>query len=141
LFPAVDLIHSPCRLLDEGILAETHCEIACRARACLKDFYGHNLGAVFTDGAIRESLLGHASPKDREATEQLLLRACRLDRFLTQPYHGTELWIGEPGETVAIEDALEGTRQILDGLHDALPENAFGNAGTIEQVVEKAGRM
>jgi F-type H+-transporting ATPase subunit beta len=78
---------------------------------------------------------------DKEATKTLIHRARRLDRFLTQPYHGTEHWLGVPGETVALADALEGCRQILDGQHDELPEDSFYHVGTIDQAVEKAKSM
>ena len=60
---------------------------------------------------------------------------------MTQPYHGTELWVGEPGETVAVEDTIEGVRQILDGEHDDVPAAGFQNVGTIDQALEKARRL
>ena len=86
-------------------------------------------------------MTSHASPHDQAATEQLILRSRRLDSFLTQPYHGTELWIGEPGETVAMADTVEGARQILDGQHDEVPEGAFYNIGPIDQAQDKAKRV
>ena len=88
-----------------------------------------------------DSRLEHVAPQDREPAEQLLLRARRLDLFLTQPYHGTEMWIGEPGKTVAMADTVEGVRQILDGEHDNLPDEALTYVGTIDQVTEKARRL
>ena len=141
LFPAIDLFRSRSRLLKEGTLGEAHCRLVARARGCFTNYYGHNMDAVFEDGRVRREALSHISAKDQDATEQLMIRSRRLDRFLTQPYHGTELWVGEPGETVALEDTLEGTRQILDGRHDDVAEEAFSNVGTIAQALEKAKRI
>jgi RNA polymerase sigma factor (sigma-70 family) len=141
LFPAVDLLQSFSKLLDQKLLTAEHCQIADRARACLRGYGRNNLGATVTDGQVRRVQIDHVGLADQEETERVVGRARRLAFFMTQPYHGTEIWIGEPGETVAVEDTVFGVRQILDGEHDEVPEKAFLNVGTVGQVLEKATRL
>ena len=76
--------------------------------------------------------------EDRTGTEQLILRARRIDRFLTQPFHGTEIWSGVPGVTVSLDDTLKGCAEILAGKYDELPEDAFLYIGNAAQAIEKA---
>jgi F-type H+-transporting ATPase subunit beta len=70
-----------------------------------------------------------------------MTRSRRLDQFLTQPFHMTELWQGEPGETVPLSESLDGCRRILDGELDDVPEDAFYMIGAVEQAAEKAQRL
>lgn len=135
LYPAVDLAGSRSRLLDDARLPAEHRDVVERARRCFR-----LLSTCAANGPV-ESRLTHIPAGDRDATRQLLVRARRLDLFLTQRVHGTEMWMGEPGETVAMRDTVEGVRQILDGDHDDLPEEAFQFVGTIDQVLEKAQRL
>ena len=67
-----------------------------------------------------------------------ILRARRMQRFLSQPFHVAEKFSGVPGRYVPREETIRGFREILDGKHDDLPESAFLFAGTIDEVVEKA---
>ena len=66
-------------------------------------------------------------------------RARKIQRFLSQPNFVAEQFTGPPGEYVKLEDTIKGFREILDGKHDDLPEQAFYMVGTIEQAVEKGG--
>ena len=134
LYPAVDVDRSRSVLLQDSLLTATHRETVARVRQCLGHYYSHNLQAAYKEGRIADDLIAE---EGRRATRQLVLRGRRLDRFLTQPYHGTEQWTGVPGETVALRDTLEGCRQILDGKHDELSEDAFYFVGTIEQAIAK----
>lgn len=72
---------------------------------------------------------------DRDAAEQNVIRARRLHRFLTQPLPGLEFFTGRLGEHVVLDETLKGCREILDGKHDGIAEEAFYMMGTIEQVV------
>ena len=65
-------------------------------------------------------------------------RARRMQRFLTQPMHVAEQFTGQPGAYVKIEETVRGFKEILEGKHDTLPEQAFYMVGAIEQVVAKA---
>jgi len=68
-------------------------------------------------------------------------RARKLQRFLSQPFHVAEQFTGIPGRYVKIEDTIRGFREIVDGKHDEVPEQAFYMMGTIEEVLENAAKM
>jgi hypothetical protein len=67
-------------------------------------------------------------------------RARKIERFLSQPFHVAEQFTGTPGVYVKVEESIRGFKEILEGKHDDLPERAFFMKGTIDQVVEDAGR-
>ena len=73
-----------------------------------------------------------------EEDREIVFRARKIQRFLTQPFHVGEVFTGIPGKYVKIEDTVKGFKEILDGLHDDLPEQAFYMVGTIEEALEKA---
>ena len=62
-------------------------------------------------------------------------------KFLSQPCYVAEQFTGTPGVYVRLEDTIRGFKEVLDGKHDALPEQAFYMVGTIEEAAEKAGRL
>jgi F-type H+-transporting ATPase subunit beta len=68
-------------------------------------------------------------------------RARRIQRFMSQPMFVAEAFTGQPGVFVERRESVRGFKEILEGKHDALPEQAFYMVGTIEQAVEKAERM
>ena len=68
-------------------------------------------------------------------------RARKIQRFLTQPFNVAEVFTGQPGKYVPVRDTVQGFKQILDGTHDELPEQAFYMVGTIDEAVEKASEM
>ena len=68
-------------------------------------------------------------------------RARRVQRFLSQPFSVAEQFTGIPGVMVSIEDTIRGFKMIMDGETDNIPEQAFLNVGTIEEVMEKAKRL
>ncbi|MCI5166648.1 MAG: F0F1 ATP synthase subunit beta, partial [Candidatus Electrothrix sp. GM3_4] len=71
--------------------------------------------------------------------DQLLVgRARKIQRFLSQPFHVAEVFTGMDGKYVKVEDTVRGFKEILDGKHDDLPENAFYMVGTIEEAIAKA---
>ena len=67
--------------------------------------------------------------------------ARKLQRFLSQPFHVAEQFTGTPGVYVRLEETIRGFREILEGRHDALPEQAFYMVGTIEDAIEKAKKL
>ena len=71
----------------------------------------------------------------------VVARARKLQRFLSQPFFVAEQFTGIPGKYVKLEDTIKGFREILEGKHDELPEQAFYMAGTIEDVLENAKRI
>jgi F-type H+-transporting ATPase subunit beta len=68
-------------------------------------------------------------------------RARKIQRFLSQPFFVAEVFTGSPGKFVQIEDTIRGFREIIEGKHDDLPEQAFYMVGTIDEAVEKARDM
>jgi F-type H+-transporting ATPase subunit beta len=68
-------------------------------------------------------------------------RARKIERFLSQPFYVAEQFTGTPGKYVPIADTIRGFKEIIDGKHDALPEQAFYMVGTIEEAVERAAQM
>jgi len=68
-------------------------------------------------------------------------RARKIERFLSQPFHVAEVFTNTPGAYVKIEDTVRGFKEIIDGKHDDLPEQAFLMVGGIEEVLEKAERL
>jgi len=76
-----------------------------------------------------------------EEDKQVVHRARRVQRFLSQPFHVAEQFTGIPGVVVSIEDTIKGFNMILDGEVDEYPEAAFNMVGTIEEAIEKGKKM
>ena len=76
-----------------------------------------------------------------EEDKVVVSRARKVQRFLSQPFFVAETFTGTSGEYVDIKDTIKGFREILDGKHDELPEQAFYMVGTIDQVNEKAKKL
>ena len=72
-----------------------------------------------------------------EQDKLTVARARRIQRFLSQPFHVAEQFTGLPGTYVPVIETIRGFKEILDGLHDNIPESYFLNAGTIDDVVER----
>jgi len=127
LFPAVDPLASNSRIMEPGIVGEDHYNTAREVQEVLQRF--KDLQDVIAILGIEE-----LSEEDRE----IVFRARKIQRFLTQPFHVGEVFTGIPGKYVKVEDTVKGFREILSGQHDDLPEQAFYMVGTIEDAVEKA---
>jgi F-type H+/Na+-transporting ATPase subunit beta len=76
-----------------------------------------------------------------EEDKLVVSRARKVQRFLSQPFFVAEQFTNMPGKYVDIKDTVKGFREILDGKHDSLPEQAFYMVGTIEEAVEKAKKL
>ena len=127
LFPAVDPLASNSRIMEPGIVGEDHYNTAREVQEVLQRF--KDLQDVIAILGIEE-----LSEEDRE----IVFRARKIQRFLTQPFHVGEVFTGIPGKYVKVQDTVKGFREILSGQHDDLPEQAFYMVGTIEEAVEKA---
>lgn len=132
-YPCIDPVHSKSKLLSSNRIPEDHKKVVREAQDVLYQYYGYNL-----HGAYQKLGLDFTYLEDAGETEALILRARRLAYFLTQPFHGTEIWCGIPGQTIALEDALKGCREILEGKYNDVPERAFFMVGTVEMALEKA---
>jgi F-type H+-transporting ATPase subunit beta len=76
-----------------------------------------------------------------EEDRLIVTRARKVQRFLSQPFHVAEQFTGTPGKYVKLEDTVRAFREIVDGQHDNLPEQAFYMVGTIEEAIEAGSKM
>lgn len=130
IFPAVNPLSSTSRILDPLVVGEEHYRTARDVQALLQRY--RELQDII-------AILG----MDELSEEDKIVvgRARKIQRFLSQPFFVGEVFTGIKGEYVDIKDTIRGFREILDGKHDELPEQAFYMVGTIEQAVEKAKKM
>lgn len=122
LYPAIDPLDSTSALLDPAVIGDEHFDIAQRVRQTIARY--RELQEVIALLGVEE-----LSMEDR----QIVARARRVTRFLTQPFLVTEAFTGRPGRTVSLADTIAGCRAILDGQGDALPEAAFYMIGTFDE--------
>ncbi|MFP4661374.1 MAG: F0F1 ATP synthase subunit beta [Halanaerobiales bacterium] len=127
IYPAVDPLDSTSRILDPRILGEEHYTVARQVQEILQQY--KDLQDII-------AILGMDELSDEDKV--VVNRARRIERFLSQPFHVAEQFTGKPGVYVSIDDTIQGFKEILNGKHDALPEEAFYMVGTIEEAVEKA---
>ena len=76
-----------------------------------------------------------------EEDKQIVTRARKLQRFLSQPFHVAEAFTGSPGKSVKLKDTVRSFKEIIEGKHDDLPEQAFYMVGAIEEAIEKAEKL
>jgi F-type H+-transporting ATPase subunit beta len=129
-YPAVEPLESSSRILDASIVGKEHYDVAVRVKEILARY--NELRDVIAILGVEE-----LAEEDR----LLVKRARKLQRFLTQPFFVGEEFTGIPGKFVPLEETVRGFREIVQGVHDDLPENAFYMAGTIDDVVHQARQM
>ena len=127
IYPAVDPLASSSRILDPRILGEEHYNTAQDVKRVLQRY--KDLQDII-------AILGLDELSDED--KLIVARARKIQRFFSQPFHVAEQFTGLEGKYVKLEDTIRGFREIVDGKHDDLPEQAFYMVGTIEEVVEKA---
>ena len=130
IYPAIDPLASNSNLLRPEAVGVEHYEIANEVKAVLARY--EELQDVI-------AILGMEELNDVDRS--IVIRARRIQRFLTQPFFVTENFTGLEGRYVKLEDTLKGFKEILSGKYDDLPEQAFYMAGTIEDVLEAAERL
>ncbi|MDQ3706099.1 MAG: F0F1 ATP synthase subunit beta [Chloroflexota bacterium] len=130
LFPAVDPLASTSRILDPRIVGQEHYDVARNVQRVLQRF--KDLQDIIAILGIEEL---------SEEDKLTVARARRIQRFLSQPMYTAAAFTGLEGQYVPIAETVRGFREILDGKHDTLPEQAFYMVGGIEQAVEKAAQM
>ena len=130
LYPAVDPLASFSRILDPNVVGDEHYDTAREVQQVLQRY--KDLQDIIAILGIEEL------SEDYKLT---VARARKMQRFLTQPFFVAEVFTGLPGQYVSREETVRGFREILDGKHDSLPEQAFYNVGTIEMAAEKAQEM
>ncbi len=130
LYPAVDPLSSTSRILDPQVVGEEHYEIARGVQRVLQRY--KDLQDII-------AILGIDELSDED--KLIVSRARKIQRFFSQPMFVAEIFTGQPGKYVKIEETVRGFKEILEGKHDALPEQAFYMVGTIEEAVEKGQKM
>ena len=127
IYPAVDPLASSSRVLDPNIIGEEHYEVTRKVLEILQKY--KELQDIIAILGMDE-----LSDEDKETVN----RARKIQRFLSQPFFVAEQFSGIPGKYVKLEDTIRGFKEIIEGKHDDLPEQAFYMVGTIEEAVEKA---
>jgi F-type H+-transporting ATPase subunit beta len=130
IYPAVDPLTSTSTVLDPRVVGQEHFDVAREVQRTLQRYKDlQDIIAILGMDELSE---------DDKVT---VTRARRLQRFMSQPMFVAEQFTGRPGKYTTLAETVTGFREILDGKHDALPEQAFYLAGTIDDVVANAGQM
>jgi F-type H+-transporting ATPase subunit beta len=130
IYPAVDPLDSTSRILDPMIIGEEHYNVARAVQKTLQKY--KDLQDII-------AILG--MDELSEDDKQIVARARKIQRFLSQPFFVAEVFTGSPGKFVSREDTVKGFKGIVEGKYDHLPEQAFYMVGTIEEAVEKAEKL
>jgi F-type H+-transporting ATPase subunit beta len=130
IYPAVDPLDSTSRILDPEVVGEEHYQTAREVQRILQRF--KDLQDII-------AILG--MDELSEDDKLLVARARRIQRFLSQPFFVAEQFTGLKGRYVKREDTVKGFKEVIEGKHDSLPEQAFYMVGSIEEVQEKAKRL
>ena len=130
IYPAVDPLDSTSRILDPMVIGEDHYLTARRVQTMLQKY--KELQDII-------AILGMDELSDDD--KLTVQRARKIQRFLSQPFHVAETFTGTPGKYVKVEDTVRAFKEICDGVHDSIPEQAFYMKGGIEEVLETAKEM
>ncbi|MBC7405548.1 MAG: F0F1 ATP synthase subunit beta [Cytophaga sp.] len=130
IYPAVDPLDSTSRQLDPQVVGLEHYETARAVQGILQRY--KELRDIIAILGMDE-----LAPEDK----QLVARARKMQRFLSQPFHVAEVFTGAPGKYVSLKDTIKGFKMIASGELDHLPEQAFYMVGTIDEAIEKAKKM
>ncbi len=130
IYPAVDPLASTSRILDPRIIGDEHYNVARSVKQVLQRY--KDLQDIIAILGIDEL---------SEEDKLTVARARKIQKFLSQPFFVAEQFTGLPGKYVPIAETVKSFREIVDGKHDSVPEQAFYMVGTIEEALEKAAKM
>ena len=130
IYPAVDPLESNSRILEPDVVGDEHYRVARKVQEYLLKY--KELQDII-------AILGMEELSD--ADQITVYRARKIEKFLSQPFHVAEAFTGQPGIYVPVEEAIKGFKAIVDGEVDDVPEQAFFNTGTIDDVLEKANML
>lgn len=130
IYPAVHPLQSSSRILNPEAVGEEHYQTARRVQALLQRY--KDLQDIIAILGVDEL---------SEEDKLVVSRARKVQRFLSQPFFVAETFTNVPGRYVEVKDTVEGFKQILDGSHDKIPEQAFYMVGTIKEALEKASKL
>ena len=129
IYPAVDPLASTSRILAPHIVGEEHYNVAQQVQQVLQKYK-----------ELQDIIAMLGMDELSEADKLVVSRARRIQRFLSQPFFVATQFTGLEGKYVPVSETIRGFKEILEGKHDDIPEQYFLNAGTIDEVVERAGR-
>ncbi len=127
IYPAVDPLDSTSRILDPNVVGNDHYDTARAVQGTLQRYK-----------ELKDIIAILGMDELSEEDKQVVTRARKIQRFLSQPFFVAETFTGTPGKYVSLKDSLAGFKGIVNGEYDALPEQAFYMVGGIEEAVEKA---
>ena len=130
IYPAVDPLDSTSRILDPNVLGVDHYTVARQVQQILQKY--KDLQDII-------AILGMDELSDED--KLIVNRARKIQRFLSQPFHVAEQFTGKPGRYVKLEDTIKGFKEIIEGKHDDIPEQAFYMVGSIDEALENAKKM
>jgi F-type H+-transporting ATPase subunit beta len=130
IYPAVDPLDSTSRILDPKVVGDEHYSVAIAVQQILQKY--KDLQDII-------AILGMDELSEED--KLVVTRARKIQRFLSQPFFVAEAFTGTPGKYVPISETVRGFKEIIDGKHDELPEQAFFMVGNIDEAVEKAKKM
>jgi F-type H+-transporting ATPase subunit beta len=127
IYPAVDPLESTSRILDPQVVGEEHYEVS------------RNVQEILQRYKELQDIIAILGMDELSETDKVVVsRARKIQKFLSQPFFVAETFTGMEGKYVPVKETIRGFKEILEGLHDDLPENAFLMVGTIEDAIEKA---
>ena len=130
IYPAVDPLASASRILEPDYVGQEHYEVAYEVKRVLQRY--KDLQDIIAILGVEEL---------SEEDKIIVARARKIERFFSQPFHVAEQFTGRPGRYVPLRETIRGFREILEGKHDDLPEEAFYMVGTIDEAREKGERL
>ncbi|WP_226703341.1 F0F1 ATP synthase subunit beta [Microbulbifer elongatus] len=129
IYPAVDPLDSTSRQLDPLVIGQEHYDCARGVQSVLQRYK-----------ELKDIIAILGMDELSEEDKQIVARARKIERFLSQPFHVAEVFTGAPGKYVSLKETIRGFQGILNGDYDHLPEQAFYMVGTIDEAVEKANK-
>ena len=130
IYPAVHPLESTSRILDPAVVGEEHYRVARQVQAILQRYK-----------ELQDIIAILGMDELSEEDKMSVARARKIERFLSQPFHVAEQFTGFQGKYVPLSETIRGFREIVEGKHDDLPEQAFYMVGTIDEAVEKARKL
>src|SRR5512144_355782 len=130
IYPAVDPLDSPSRMLSPLVVGEEHYAVARQVQQVLQRYK-----------ALQDIIAILGMDELSEEDKIAVARARKIERFMSQPFHVAEIFTGSPGKLVELADTIKGFKGLVEGKYDHLPEAAFYMVGTIEEAVEKGKKL
>jgi len=130
IYPAIDPLDSTSRQLDPLVIGQDHYDVARGVQSVLQRYK-----------ELKDIIAILGMDELSEEDKQIVARARKIQRFLSQPFFVAEVFTNTPGKYVSLKDTIAGFKGILSGDYDHIPEQAFNMVGTIEEAVEKAAKL